>query len=150
VVAGEAPPAFVPYQTMLQREAERDLAGQVEWPGHVSPQELARLHDRAAAFVMTTRAEACPNTALEAMRFGALCISTDCPPMPEFFRDGAVYYNAGSAAALAGRIDELLVRGSHDARTALRAAARARAADFTWSATADNTVRELGLASDHW
>jgi alpha-1,3-rhamnosyl/mannosyltransferase len=96
------------------------------------------------AFVMTSRAEACPNTALEAMSAGAMIVSVDHEPMPEFFGDAALYYRAGDARALAERISTVLAGRVSPPEIAARA--RARAAGFTWSTTADRTIHELELA----
>ncbi len=54
---------------------------------------------------MTSRAEACPNTVLEAMAHGAVSISTDQQPMPEFYGESAAYYRATDAAQLASQIE---------------------------------------------
>ena len=91
---------------------------------------------------MTSRAEACPNTVLEAMAHGALSISTDQPPMPEFFADTATYYPAGDATTLAGRVDAAFALPPAD-RERARRAARERARAFTWERTATETIAAL-------
>jgi glycosyltransferase involved in cell wall biosynthesis len=107
---------------------------------------MAWCFGHCAAFVMTSRAEACPNTVLEALRHGAVSLSTDHPPMPEFFAGTALMYRGRDAGSLAGRVVELA--GMDGARrAALQCAARARAGDFTWGATVDGTVRELLAAA---
>jgi len=79
---------------------------------------------------------------LEAMRHGALSLSTDHAPMPEFFAGTALLYRARDAGSLAERIVELA--GMDGARrAALQRAAERRGGDFTWDATVDGTVREL-------
>jgi len=94
---------------------------------------------------MTSRAEACPNIAMEALAAGCLCVSTDQPPMPEFFQKASRYYARGCGGQLAERIAELLAV-PEDAAQKLRAAARARAAEFTWQRTVEQTVEQLRLA----
>jgi glycosyltransferase involved in cell wall biosynthesis len=94
---------------------------------------------------MTTRAEACPNTALEGMSHGALAISGDNAPMPEFFHDAARYYRLGDATSLATTIRETLALPDRD-KDALRAKALERSRDFDWDQTAEQTIRQLRLA----
>jgi glycosyltransferase involved in cell wall biosynthesis len=147
VVAGAADPDARRYAVEMRALADRlGVADDVTWAGHLSAPELAWGFARCAAFVMTSRAEACPNTALEAMAHGAVCVSTDGPPMPEFFADGAVYYRRGDAASLATRLEELRAASSAEL-DALRHRARTRAADFPWSVAARRTVDELATAA---
>jgi glycosyltransferase involved in cell wall biosynthesis len=94
---------------------------------------------------MTSRAEACPNIVLEALANGAIAVSTDHPPMPEFFGDAALYYRERNASHLAARLAQALSL-SFNARGHLRDSARARAEQFTWEATARATVNELSRA----
>jgi glycosyltransferase involved in cell wall biosynthesis len=101
--------------------------------------------NNAAAFIMTSRAEACPNIVLEALSFGARCLSTDNPPMPEFFGDSARYYKAGDPESLAGLLDGTL---STAAKAGYRDAARARASAFTWAATLQGTLAQLAIAAN--
>lgn len=100
-------------------------------------------HFRAASlFVMTSRAEACPNIAIEAMTYGALVVSGDNAPMPEFFRDAARYYEPRNARSLASAIRETLAL-PESRQQALRERGRAIAREFDWDRTADATLREL-------
>jgi glycosyltransferase involved in cell wall biosynthesis len=95
---------------------------------------------------MTSRVEACPNVALEAMSHGCACVSADGPPMPELFGDAALYYRPGDAEGLTRELERLLSGG--DAAPALRAAASTRAREFTWDETARQTVAELRIAAE--
>jgi glycosyltransferase involved in cell wall biosynthesis len=143
-VAGSAPQALAGYERRIRARTERlGLGGQVTWLGEVGPERLAALYRQCAAFVMTTRAEACPNTALEAMSNGALCVSTDAPPMPEMFGDAALYYSRENGAQLAEVMHHILVSAPESARTALRRAALERSRSFTWAETASRTVDAL-------
>jgi glycosyltransferase involved in cell wall biosynthesis len=111
-------------------------------PGSLNRAQMAWCFRRCTAFVMTTRAEACPNTALEALAYGSYVISTDAPPMPEILGESAVYYRAGNPQDLAARITETLALTEADAN-GRRAAAAQRANDFDWRITAERTVDEL-------
>jgi glycosyltransferase involved in cell wall biosynthesis len=142
LVAGEADAATRRYAVKMRRRA----AGlPILWLGRLDPSEMSWCFRHCRAFVMTSRAEACPNTALEAMAYGCLSISTDCPPMPEFFGETAIYYRARNAGDLAARLAAL--RDMPEAeKEAFRQRARARAGQFTWDATASQTMAQLELA----
>jgi glycosyltransferase involved in cell wall biosynthesis len=119
--------------------------GSVVWAGTLSSNEMAWCYGNCRAFVMTSRVEACPNTALEALAYGAPCIATTNRPMAEICGDAARYYEAGASKKLADQVASLLkMRGAE--RTALAHRAVARAGTFTWEAAARNTIDQLRLA----
>ncbi|HEX2120179.1 MAG TPA: glycosyltransferase [Thermoanaerobaculia bacterium] len=131
------------YAAKMKRLAsDLGVAPRITWTGQLDARQMAWFFRNAFAFVMTSRAEACPNTVLEAMANGAVSISTDHPPMPEFYADAAVYYRERDAADLARCINAL----AENERQRLSARARDRARDFTWAATARNTITELQRA----
>ena len=78
------------------------------WAGQLTEPEMAWCFGHCEAFVMTSRAEACPNVALEAMSHGCRVVSTSQPPMPEFFGEAAAYYRGGDARDLARAVRGLL------------------------------------------
>ncbi|MEP6779552.1 MAG: glycosyltransferase [Gemmatimonadaceae bacterium] len=125
--------------------AELQLDSRIRWLGHLDETEMRWAYQRCVAFLMTSRVEACPNTALEAMANGALCISTDSPPMPEFFRDTAQYFKPNDAPTLAALIEDVLV-SSPQVIVERRSAARARAVQFKWSNTVAETIAQLQRA----
>jgi glycosyltransferase involved in cell wall biosynthesis len=126
--------------------AERlGITDDIVWTGKLGSAQLAWGMRNAAAFVMTSRAEACPNTALEGLSLGALCVSTNTPPMPEFFAAAARYYDAGVPESLA--VVLLATLAGVDSAESYRAAARARARDFTWDDTLRGTLKQLSLAA---
>ena len=147
VIAGSSDSSSRPYEARMRRLVEQlGLAEAVVWAGHLPPDDMAAAFQRCAAFVMTSRAEACPNVALEALSHGAPIVSTLQAPMPEFFADAATYYEPRDARTLASRVTEVLRLPSGEL-SRRRAAALRRAAGFTWSRTADETVAQLQLAT---
>jgi len=148
VIAGGADRATARYARRLRhRYATLASAGRVLWLGSLTREQMAWCYRRCLAFVTTTRAEACPNTALEALAHGCVIISTNQPPMPEFFQNYAYYYPPGDSAALAD-----VIRGtlglSQDAREQAGLGGQRRASAFTWAETARRTVDELQLARE--
>jgi glycosyltransferase involved in cell wall biosynthesis len=145
-VAGEPDPATKRFATRLKgRVIAMGLGHRVRWLGRLSAAEMGWCFRHAGAFVMTSRAEACPNTVLEAMAQGALSISTTQPPMPEFFGDTASYYAPGDAGGLARALESALALPP-DERARRREAGRRRAQAYTWSGTARETMAELERA----
>jgi glycosyltransferase involved in cell wall biosynthesis len=146
MIAGKVDPGMSNYHRALRQLVETlGLKEQVKWLGPLDASSMALHFSRAIAFVMTSRAEACPNIALEAMSCGSQVVSTRQPPMPEFFRDTAVFYTPGKSEELAVQLDVMANRDHSQVKEA-RETAKLRAADFTWSKTVENTVEELNIA----
>lgn len=140
VIAGEGSNR---YRARIERLAARlSVADRLRWVGRLSASDMAWAYRACSAFIMSSRIEACPNTALEAMAQGAAIISTTCLPMPEFFESAASYYEAGNAQQLADRIRDA-VTSSRAHRSAQSTRARIQAEKFTWTETAQRTVEEL-------
>lgn len=146
VVAGSADAGSRAYHTGLRRlVVEHGLEGAVHWLGNVTGPEMSWCFSHCAVFVSTTRAEACPNTVLEAMSHGCVSISPGTPPMPEFFGETAWYYPKGNLIMLANLM-ERAIGLSAQVRATMTGAAKARAREFTWSRCADQTVAQLRQA----
>jgi glycosyltransferase involved in cell wall biosynthesis len=146
VVAGEPDPDSVRHGRRLRALAARQgVAERIIWAGALGAREMSWAYAHCAAFIMTSRTEACPNTVLEALSHGAVSVSVDHPPMNELFADAAFYYRRTDAADLARRLGEALALQAPD-RSALSERARRRASLFTWARTAELTRQELERA----
>ncbi len=146
VVAGSVDRGAEHYAAKMRRLAEvRGVTQRVVWAGQLDARAMAWCFRTAEAFVMTSRAEACPNVVLEALAQGSVSISTTHPPMPEFFGDVAWYYKERDAADLVARIHEVLAAPLAE-RERRQNAARARAGLFPWAATARATIAQLRMA----
>jgi glycosyltransferase involved in cell wall biosynthesis len=102
--------------------------------GYVSDQELRALYEHALALVTPSRYEGFGLTPVEAMSCGCPVIISNQPAMLEICGDAALQCQADDSGELAR-----LMRIVHDdpaRRNALIAAGKARAAQFSWSATA--------------
>lgn len=143
VIAGGVDRGAEHYHKKMLRLAERlGVAGRIVWLGSIPPAEMNWCFANAAIFVTTSRAEACPNTVLEAMASGALIVSGENPPMPEFLQSAAFYYKSGSADSLYSVLRETLTTDRADADS-MRQRAASRASEFTWARTADETITFL-------
>lgn len=147
LIAGTASPTTASYSRQMRALAARlNVADQLVWLGQLSDAEMSWCFTHCWAFLMTSRAEACPNVVLEAMQHGCVSVSTDQMPMPEFYRDAACYYRGGDPGALARQLLGLRASGN-GAQARLSSAARSRAACFDWDRTAEATVSCLEEAA---
>lgn len=143
-VCASVRPQMKSYARELRAEIERKgLGPRVLWVKGLSEGELAWCYANAEAFIMTSRIEAGPNTALEALAAGAVTIAAENPPLPEFFAGAALYYPPGDSPALAARIGELRA-WSVGQREAAAAAAFERSGQFSWEYAADRTLELFG------
>ncbi|MXP15145.1 glycosyltransferase [Altererythrobacter confluentis] len=143
VFAGQVDAGAEAYETSLHDIAERHgISDRIHWAGRLGHAEMSWCFKNSDLFVMTSRAEACPNTVLEALSHGCLSVSGANQPMPEFFEDTAVYYDSGDPASLAVKMVEAL-NASASQREEMRAAAALRSLDFTWETCAKRTAEEL-------
>ena len=146
VFAGKADPGSLAYHDQIKALALKlGVADRIIWAGQLSPLQVAWCFRHASVFVMTSRAEACPNTVLEALSHGCISVSCDNDPMPEFFGEAALYYRSGDGSSLANRLIEALELPPSSAR-ALSGRARERATGFTWDVCARRTIDELAQA----
>lgn len=146
VIAGSVNPGTQHYYSKMERLSQNlNVASRIIWAGHLPAHEMSWCFLHSRAFVMSSRVEACPNTALEAMAHGAVCIAGQNPPMPEFFRDAALYYASGDGQSLAKALVQVLY-AERPQRVHWTEQAMKRAAGFSWSITADKTIQELERA----
>jgi glycosyltransferase involved in cell wall biosynthesis len=149
VIAGGADHTQLPYLKRMQNLAEKlGVQAQIAWVGQLNAAEMAWGYHHCQLFLMTSRVEACPNIALEAMSHGAFCLAADNPPLPEFFQEAAIYYRPRCGEALAQAITTAWAQ-SPERAASLRMQASQRARDFTWEKTTALTVLELELATQY-
>ena len=147
VIAGGIDPGMAKYKHKLEKMSDKlGIASQIIWAGSLSSPEMSWCYCNCSIFIMTSRAEACPNIVLEAMAHGCVCISTKTPPMPEFFKNAAVYYQPRDGKALAEVIQTALT-WDDDQRKTMSEKARNRAAEFSWNVCAEKTVAVLARAA---
>ena len=125
------------YVGQLHRLAESlGIAGDIVWVGGVPLEETVSFYRAADVFVYPSKNETFGLPILEAMACGCPVVTSDVSAMPE---------TAGGAALLAGPSDPesiaaavVLACGAEN--ESLRTAGPKRAAEFTWTATAERTL----------
>lgn len=133
-------------EAVARRHGVEDV---VTYLPHLDQESLARLYAGAEAFVLPTTYEGISQTMFEAMASGTAVLTVEHPTLDEGAGDTVVALPTPS-------VDEL-VRGMKllmddvDLRSDLAARGRRRAADFSWTATAQATVEildRIALAGD--
>jgi glycosyltransferase involved in cell wall biosynthesis len=112
--------------------------------GRVPGDELARLYRTASALVFPSLYEGFGQPPLEAMACGCPVAASNVTSLPEVCGDAARLFNPRSAEAIAVAVEDVLAHPDEWRRKGL-----ARAADFTWEATArahDAVYAELEAA----
>lgn len=142
-IGGNVDPGMEPYCTKLKKMATNlGITERIHWLGKLNDAEMAWCYSHCEAFVMTSRVEACPNIALEAMSYGCVSISSENQPLPEFFVDSALYYPPKDVTTLAKQIQAITSLGRAK-RAAMSSAAKDNASRFSWEICAQKTVDEL-------
>lgn len=117
----------------VRRLTELAPDGSLVFHQGVSDEEYAALLDKAAALVSASRNEGFGIPLVESMARGTPVVVSDIPIFREVGADAARYFPVGDAEALAREVLALEEPGEWAARSA---AARARAATYSWDAAA--------------
>jgi len=143
VIAGKTVAGMRKYRKRLEKFVlSRGLMDSICWAGNLNDDEMSWSFANCRLFVMTSRIEACPNIALEAMSHGAVSIAADNPPLPEIFSECAIYYEPGNSHSLAEAIVNRMALNSSE-QTAISQRSRQRSSTFSWDLTADQTMTVL-------
>ncbi len=114
------------------------LSGRVEFRSG-SDGQLAWFYTRAEALVYPSIYEGFGLPPLEAMVHGCPVIASDVASIPEVVGDAGVLFDPLDTKAFVHAVSGVV--GDARCRATLAAAGRARAADFSWDATAERTLR---------
>jgi glycosyltransferase involved in cell wall biosynthesis len=119
--------------------------GAVVTTGYLGDGDLARVVAGAAVLAFPSRQEGFGLPPLEALAAGVPVVAADLPVLRETLGEAAELVDADDPGALAGAIAKAL---ADDGGPAARAARRAHAARFTWTACAEATMGAYRLALD--
>jgi glycosyltransferase involved in cell wall biosynthesis len=124
------------------------LDERLRFTGYLSDEDLSALYSSCRAFIYPSLYEGFGLPPLEAMACGAPVITSRIPSITEVVGRAAHLVEPTDTQALAQSIIKLLEDESE--RERLRAAARARAAEFTWEKTAAQTLEIYRQALEKW
>jgi glycosyltransferase involved in cell wall biosynthesis len=138
---------LVGYYAGLEAGLRRDLpdhAAGVTSLGHVSRPALAQLYRRAAALVFPSLCEGFGLPPLEAMAWGCPVVASNAAALPEVVGDAGLLVAPSDVAGLALAIQRVLCEPG--LASALRDKGRRRAAQFSWTRTARQTMNVYAAA----
>jgi glycosyltransferase involved in cell wall biosynthesis len=118
--------------------ALRGLGDRCRLLGQVSDARLAALYERCTVFAYPSLGEGFGLPVLEAMAAGAAVVTSDRSSLPEVGGDAVEYADPANAASIRQALERLLT--DVERRERLGAAARRRAAMFSWDAFAQRTL----------
>ncbi len=145
VVAGSAGRGGGSYEKRMRRlVADRGLEHRVVWLGQLSAAEMSWCYHHCTCFVLTSRAEACPNVLLEAMAHGCVCVSVRHRPMTDMLGEAGLYYTLGEPSDLVNQLTAAIIADA-STRQRLRVATSTRATRWDWGRTAAETIDQLEL-----
>ncbi len=129
------------FEAQLRRKVEeqnlRDIVALVGRRGSERMPETYQDHD---LFVSASAQEGMSNAMLEAMASGLPIVTTPCEGVEELVADNGIVVNTPAPAELAQAIRTLVENPSR--RKTMAAAARSRAALFSWSNAADRYIEQ--------
>jgi glycosyltransferase involved in cell wall biosynthesis len=123
---------------LRERATALGVADDVRFLGWVDPDELEGLYASARCFVFPSLLEGFGLPVLEAMVRGLPVACSGRGSLGEVAGDAALRFDPEDEAAITAAIERLLTDGDEAER--LRVAGLARAARFTWAATASGTL----------
>ena len=138
-LAGPSDRRYTPQLKALA--AELGVAKQVRWLNYVPETELPRTIGRALAVVFPSLWEGFGLPVLEAMACGTPTVTSDLASLPEVAGDAALLVDPYDVTALAGAMEDVATDAG--VRSQLRRAGLARASQFSWARTGQETAAVL-------
>jgi glycosyltransferase involved in cell wall biosynthesis len=127
------------YTPIFERLEALGLRDRVRFVGYIDEEELPLWYAAATVFVFPSIYEGFGMPPLEAMACGTPVVTSNTSSLPEVVGDAGIMVDPHDAAALAAALAQLL--NDADLRADLRTRGLQRAARFTWSTTAERTLR---------
>lgn len=126
---------------LLEERRRLGLEATVTFTGFVPDEDLVALYNAAAAFVLPSFEEGFGLPAVEALACGAPVAASRRGSLPEVLGEAALFFDPGNVGDIAAALTRLL--RDEALRLELRAAGLARAARYSWSASAQKAVQIL-------
>ena len=116
----------------------RNLENRVELKGYLSPQELAKLFQRASAYVFPSLSEGFGIPGLNAMASSLPVVCSNSPTLKEIYGDAALYFNPHDPKDIAQKIHQII--SDDKIRLDLVKKGRAQVPKYSWRQMAQETL----------
>jgi glycosyltransferase involved in cell wall biosynthesis len=116
----------------------------IKYLGALNHKEVINYYKTSNIFAMSSTCENMPNILIEAMAAGLPIVSSDYGPMPEFLKDGGIYYNPLDEKSVAETLEKLILNPKLRYENALKAFEYAK--QYSWEKCANQTfeyIKEL-------
>jgi glycosyltransferase involved in cell wall biosynthesis len=124
--------------SLRKHAAAVGLTGRVVFAGRVSDAELAALYDAALAYAFVSLSEGFGLPGLEAMSAGVPVVAARAGSLPEIYAEAAEYCDPLDVDSIAAALSH--VAEDEELRRRLAGLGRKRAAGFSWTTTAEQTL----------
>jgi glycosyltransferase involved in cell wall biosynthesis len=124
--------------SLKNRAADGGIERHVVFCGPLSEPELAALYKTALAYVFVSLSEGFGLPGLEAMVAGVPVVAARAGSLPEIYGEAAEYCDPGDVESIAAALER--VAADEQLRAHLIALGRRRAAEFSWTMTAKQTL----------
>lgn len=149
VLVGDTGDVFHTHVPELRAAVERfGLEGRVDFPGFVPDQDLAYLYSRAYVLAHPSLMEGFGLPPIEAMACGTPVISSTAGSLPEVVGDAGIFFDPTDVDAIANSLRQIFQ--DPVGRDALARIALRRAAQFTWSNSAQSLLAAFGEFDPGW
>jgi len=126
------------YDEVLRKASQPELQSKVVFTDYISSEDMACLYSGCEAFVFPSFYEGFGLPVLEAMNCGAPVITSSTSSLKELFADSSYQVDPHSPGSIAEGIDNVLSNAA--LRDELRTKGAKRSKDFSWEATARQTL----------
>lgn len=128
------------FSESLKKEIEsRGLKDKVELKGYLTPGSLAKLFQKAQAYVFPSLSEGFGIPGLNAMAAGLPVICSNIPTLKEVYGDAALYFDPKDPADIAKKIQEVI--SNPETRINLVEKGRVQVEKYSWSKMAQETLK---------
>lgn len=124
--------------TMLEEDPHHNF---IFWEQGVSLNEIAKYYKRSNGFIFASTCENMPNILVEAMSSGIPILCSNFQPMPEFLKDGGMYFDPTSIDDTTVKIKEFI--DNPDTRVTLSTLSSSYSKEYNWDKCASETYRFL-------
>ena len=109
----------------------------ISWQQKVGLNEIAEFYKKSDAFIFASTCENMPNILVEAMASGLPITCSSFEPMPEFLKDGGIYFNPEIVLSVENALKKMI--DSADLREKLAKKSYSYSKEFSWQKCADKT-----------